>query len=359
MDSELLYSLEDAMFNEKDSDDYGPVVERSGSPSTATTSTASPADPGNPCRGPAPEIGCGHDGGVRARRRRHPRRRRDRHDQGAARGRHPSRCRRRHLDRRDQRRAGRRRPDARRRSTRLLHAWTSPEANAVYGDSLVAQVAPAREDQDAPQFAGAAAAHPRAVARRGHPVRGPRRAAAGGRGEHRAGRGARVRLGTADPRRPRVGLGAGAPAADPHRRRALHRRRRGELDPDRPGARRGRPDDLRPAGGAHRDAAGRADLGRRTPRGSRSRSHAGTGSRATSRRCPKASRCTCSERRRARRRRRADGIPQDGDRAPPHRSGLRGQQGVPSRPRCLPRRPAPAPATNRCEASSMRPPPSG
>ena len=46
----------------------------------------------------------------------------------------------------------------------LLHAWTSPEANAVYGDSLVTQLSRLVKTQDAPQFAGAAAAHPRALA---------------------------------------------------------------------------------------------------------------------------------------------------------------------------------------------------
>ena len=85
----------------------------------------------------------GGSGGVRARRRRRARRGRGRHAARPVPGRHPPRRRGRHLDRRGQRRAGRRRPDAEAVTDRLVRLWASPEASDVYGDSVRPAAAPA------------------------------------------------------------------------------------------------------------------------------------------------------------------------------------------------------------------------
>ena len=82
-------------------------------------------------------------------------------------------------------------------------------------------------------------------------------------------------------------------AAGRGRRRALPRRRPRQLDPGGPGGRARRHPGLRAPGRPDRPAAAGADAGRGRWRGCASRSPAGTGSRATWRRSPTASRPTC------------------------------------------------------------------
>ena len=208
----------------------------------------------------------------------------------------------------------------------LLHAWTSPEANAVYGDSLVAQLAPAREDQDAPQLARAAAPHPRAR----------RSARTPGSKISRCRCGWSRRASSAPPSTSST-PGRSSPRSSRRRRcpGCCRPTRIGDEHFIDGGVVNSIPIDQALAAGARTIfvlQVGRVETplvaptigGRR--RAGRVRDRPPAPVRARPRDASRRRRAARpAERRRARRRRRADGIPQDGDRAPAHRPGLRGE----------------------------------
>ena len=195
-----------------------------------------------------------------------------------------ARPRRRHVGRRDQRRRGRERADASRRSSGSPSTWADIERSDVFAGSLLRRLGDARAHRHAParQRRAAGDAH-RGAADRAD--RGPAGALRVRRGEHR-GRGRALVHGRPARRRgARLGGRAGDPAAGRGRRRALHRRRDRQLDPGRP---RGR-SSARRGSSSCTSAASTGRWSRRAGRGrSRSwpsRSRAGTASSATSRRC--------------------------------------------------------------------------
>ena len=154
----------------------------------------------------------------------------------------------------------------------LLDAWTSPEANAVYGSSLFMQMSRLVKTKTHLNSHDPLRRLLEASLGRGDPLRRSRGAASGRRREHRARLGARLRLRAADPRDPRVSVRARPLPTDAHRRRALHRRRHRQLDPHRAGRGLGRDPDLRAAGRPGRDSARRpVDRRRDGPRRLRDR----------------------------------------------------------------------------------------
>jgi hypothetical protein len=262
-------------------------------------------------------------GGVRARRRRCPRRGRGRHAAGPVPCRVPAGRGGRHVDRRGQRRPGRVRP------VRAGHRAPGPPLDVAGGRGRVRRL---HRPSDAP----VRGPHPPALAAPAAPPAGERAGGVGHvhrpegavpllRGEHRAGRRALVRQWTAGRRGARVLGRAGSAAADGDRWRTLCGRWHRELDPDR----RGGPDrgetDLRVAGRAGGAAARRAQAAvgggaggvrDRPPAPVRARDGLAARRRA----------CACASERRWRRGpgRFAVGVPGHGRGGPPDQPGVHG-----------------------------------
>ena len=179
---------------------------------------------------------------------------------------------------------------------RLTDLWQDASTSPRHlGDRPLADRTSCGLDRDAPVLLDAHADAAGGGVRRDD-LRGAAGAVPGVRGQHRARGRALVRLRPARPRdhgerrRPR------SAAAGQGGRRALPRRRHRELDPARPGRRpRCRPG-VRAPGRPDRPAAQAAARVRGRWPGSRSRSPAATGSRASWPRCPTMWRCTCSPR---------------------------------------------------------------